>query len=257
MVGLTRLGLSAAYAGRFGGDEAGELGKRSLSEEGVDITYAETVSDAITQVAFILIDETSGERTVIWQRDEKLAYLASDAPIEAAVRGRVLHMTPHDTAACIRMAKAAREKRVVVSLDVDNVFDGIEELLPLVDVCISSAEFPEKLLGIADQQTALREIASRYGCAVTGLTLGRAGSLFLVDGSIIETPGFDVPGGCVDTTGAGDAFRTGFLFGIVTGEGIEETACIANAVAALKCRGVGARSTLPDVKALQTILKNV
>lgn len=257
MVGLARLGLKAAYAGRFGGDPAGELGKKSLIEEGVDVEYAETVPEALTQVAFILIDETTGERTVIWQRDEKLAYTAADAPVEAAVRGRLLHMTPHDTAACIRMAVAAKERGVIVSLDVDNVFDGIEELLPLVDICIGSADFPEKLLGIADQHAALREIASRYGCPVIGLTLGRAGSVVLFDDRIIETSGFDVPGGCVDTTGAGDAFRTGFLFGILTGGGIEEATCTANAVAALKCRGVGARSTLPNVKEVQTMLKNI
>lgn len=257
MVGLSRLGLNASYAGRFGGDHAGEIGIRSLTDEGVNITYAETVTDALTQVAFILIDETTGERTVIWQRDAKLAYAAADAPVAAAVRGRVLHMTPHDTAACITMAKAAKAKGVVVSLDVDNVFDGIEDLLPLVDVCISSADLPEKLLGISDQRAALGEMSSRYGCAVIGLTLGGAGSIFRIGEKVLETPGFDVPGGCVDTTGAGDAFRTGFLFGLLTGEDIEGSARVANAVAALKCRGVGARSSLPFVNELQTMLKNV
>ena len=49
---------------------------------------------------------------------------------------------------------------------------------------------------------------------------------------------------------AGDAFRTGFLFGILTGETVEGSARIANAVAALKCRGLGARSALPDRKEL-------
>lgn len=257
MVGLARLGSKTAYIGRFGGDHAGDIGVRSLIDEGVDMTYAENVADARTQVAFILIDEQTGERTVIWQRDKRLAYSADDVPLAAVRRGRLLHMTPHDTAACVRMATAAKEYGVVVSLDVDNVFDGIEELLPLVDVCISSADFPEKLLGIRDHEMALGEIASRFGCGVVGLTLGRAGSIFLLDGHIIETPGFDVPGGCVDTTGAGDAFRTGFLFGVITGEGVAESSRIANAVAALKCRGVGARSTLPQKQEVQTVLKNI
>ncbi len=256
MVGLKRLGLTAAYAGRFGGDHAGEFGIRSLVDEGVDVTYTDTIHGARTQVAFIAIDVRNGERTIMWQRDERLAYTDEDAPLDAATRGRVLHMTPHDTLACIRMAKAARAKGVIVSLDVDNVFDGIEELLPLVDVCIASAEFPERLLGITDKKAALGEIASRYGCGVTGLTLGAAGSIIYCQDTFFETPAFDVPGGCVDTTGAGDAFRTGFLYGMLTDNTVDESARMANAVAALKCRGLGARSTLPDKQELTTLLKN-
>lgn len=254
MVGLRRLGFRTAYAGRFGDDHAGEIGLRSLIDEGVDVSNAEIVPEARTQVAFILIDARNGERTVIWQRDKRLGYADIDAPVMVAAQGRILHMTPHDTLACIRMARAAREKGVIVSIDVDNVFDHIEELLPLVDICIASAAFPEKLLGVADKQTAMREMASRFGCAVVGITLGAAGSMFLSQGAFIETPGFDVPGECVDTTGAGDAFRAGFLCGVLNGDGVEESSRIANAVAALKCRGLGARAALPDVSDLSLLI---
>src|SRR5687767_11822129 len=66
LVGLRRLGMKTAYAGRFGSDAEGVFGLKSLVDEGVDITYAETVEGARTQIAFILIDDQSGERTVIW-----------------------------------------------------------------------------------------------------------------------------------------------------------------------------------------------
>ena len=256
MAGLRRLGLKTAYAGRFGDDHEGDIGLQSLVDEGVDVSLTERVADAKTQVAFITIDRKSGERTILWQRDELLSYDEKDAPVEIASRCRVLHMTPHDTQACIRMANAARTVGAIVSLDIDNVFDGVEELLPLVDICLASSEFPEKLLGITDKKRALQEISSRYGCAVTGLTLGDAGSLVLCGGTFIETPAFAVPGGCVDTTGAGDAFRTGFLYGVLTGGSVEESCSAANAVAALKCRGIGARNTLPNQPELQTMLKN-
>ena len=104
---------------------------------------------------------------------------------------------------------------------------------------------------------ALSEIAGRFGCAVAGVTLGSAGSVVLCDGSFIETPGFAVPGGCVDTTGAGDAFRCGFLFGLLTGESVETSATMANAVAALKCREIGARAGLPTRDELNNFLKKV
>jgi len=255
MVGLQRLGLKTAYAGRFGDDPAGMLGLTSLIDEGVDLAHAETIAGARTQGAFIVIDERSGERTVIWHRDAKLAYTKMVAPTAAASLGRVLHMTPHDTAACIAMAQAARFEGVIVSLDIDNVFDGVEMLLSFVDVCVMSDDLPRKLLGGVDNRGALREINSRFGCAVVGLTLGAQGSLFLCGGSFIETTGLPVPGGCVDTTGAGDAFRCGFLYGMLTGESVEASARIGNAVAALKCRSFGARSGLPTLRELDATLK--
>jgi sugar/nucleoside kinase (ribokinase family) len=255
MLGLARLGMKTAYVGRFGDDPAGGIGIDSLKTEAVDTTYSEIIPGALTQIAFIIIDEHSGERTVIWQRDEKLRYSAAEAPIHAAKRGRAMHLTPHDTAACIAMAKAAKEAGVIVSADVDNVFEGIEELLPLVDVCIVSSEFPTKFLGMSDSRPALQELSSRFGCPVMGVTLGEDGSLLYCNGTFIETPGFKVPGGCADTTGAGDAFRTGFLFGMLTGRNIEESSAAANAVAALNCRGYGARSALPTVSELDLLLK--
>ena len=65
MVGLQRLGLKTAYIGRFGDDQAGDFGLQSLRGEGVDVRFAEQISRAKSQIAFIIIDERSGERTVI------------------------------------------------------------------------------------------------------------------------------------------------------------------------------------------------
>src|SRR6476661_66247 len=242
VVGLQRLGLKTAYVGRFGSDQAGDFGILSLKEEGVDTSHAQQISGAKTQIAFIVVDTRSGERTVIWQRDKKLAYSESDAPVEIVDRAKVVHFTPHDALACRRMAARARDNGVLVSLDIDNYFDGTDELLPLVDVLIASAEFPKKLLGIDDTRSALTEIKSRFGCSVVGVTLGESGSLILCGDTFVETTGFAVPGGCRDTTGAGDAFRVGLIYGILRDESVEESARFANAVAALKCRQVGART---------------
>lgn len=255
MVGLQRLDLKTAYIGRVGGDREGEFGLQSLREAGVDISFAERIELARTQIAFIVIDERSGERTVIWHRDKLLAYTANDAPLEAAALGKILHCTPHDARACLLMARRAREKGTIVSCDVDNLFDGIEELLPHVDVLISSIELPERLVGIADKKTALREIKARFGCRVVGMTLGEKGSLILCENEFIETTGYAVPNGCQDTTGAGDAFRVGLLYGLLRGESVETAARMANAVAALKCRQLGARTALPNRAELSALLE--
>jgi sugar/nucleoside kinase (ribokinase family) len=256
MVGISRLGLKTAYVGRFGADGEGDFGLQTLLDEAVDVTFAEKISGAKTQIAFIVIDQRSGERTVIWHRDKLLAYNEVDAPVKTGELGKVLHFTPHDTQACLQMVRRAKAENTIVSVDIDNVFVGIDELLPQVDVLISSAEFPEKIVGIKDRNQALREIKERFGCTIVGMTLGESGSLILCENEFVETKGFQVPNGCKDTTGAGDAFRVGFLYGLLTGTDVETAARMANAVAALKCRSLGARTSLPTETELLNFIKN-
>ena len=255
MVGLARLGLKTSYAGRFGADREGDFGLQTLIDENVSVQFAEQITGARTQIAFIVIDEKSGERTVIWHRDEKLAYREKDAPLPSATLGKILHFTPHDTRACLQMAREAKKSGTIVSIDIDNIFDGIDELLPMVDIFISSAEFPEKLVGIKDKKESLREIKRRFGCEIVGMTLGKEGSLVLCSDKFIKSKGFVVPNGCKDTTGAGDAFRVGFLYGLLKNESIETAANMANAVAALKCRALGARTALPNDAELTEMIR--
>jgi sugar/nucleoside kinase (ribokinase family) len=255
MVGLNRLGLRTAYAGRFGSDEEGRFGLETLAAEGVDVRRAEVVQGARTQIAFIVIDARTGERTIMWNRDERLAYGAQEAPADFAARGRVLHMDAHDPPACARLAREARAAGTIISLDIDNIYEGLEELLPLVDVLISSKEFPRRLTGIEDPLAALVETKARVRPdAVVGMTLGERGASIYHEGVLLETSAFPVPGGCRDTTGAGDAFHTGFLYGLLQGEELEACLTLGCAVAALKCRSLGARTALPNALELNQLL---
>ena len=254
LTALQRLGMRTAYAGRFGSDAEGQFGLKALKAEGVNVEFAEVVAGARNQIAFILIDEPSGERTVIWDRDERLAYRADEAPVEIAARGRVLHLDAHDPPACVPLAQAARRAGTIVSADIDNIYEGLPELLPLIDVLISSKEFPQRLTGIEDARASLTEIKARYGCAIVGMTRGTRGALLYHEGIFLESPAFVVPGGCRDTTGAGDAFHAGFIYGLLRGEEIEASLRLANATAALKCRALGARTSLPTEKELTEFL---
>ena len=254
MVTLQRLGLRTAYAGRFGSDEEGRFGLDSVKSEGVDVEFAEVIQGARNQLAFIIIDARNGERTIIWDRDERLSYRADEAPVALASLGRVLHLDAHDPPACARMAEAAHKAGTIISADIDNLYDGLPELLPLVDILITSREFPHRLIGIADERASLVEMKARYGCKIVGLTKGAGGALILCDGQFIESAAFEVPGGCRDTTGSGDAFHGGFLYGLLTGADIETSLKIANAVAALKCRDLGARTALPNRSQLNEFL---
>ena len=254
MVALQRLGMKTAYAGTFGSDDAGRFGLESLVSEGVNVDYAQTIDGATNQVAFIIIDARSGERTIIWDRDERLSYRAEEAPADLAAGGRILHIDAHDPPACAAMARAAQDGGTIVTADIDNIYEGLPELLPLVDVLITSSEFPHRLTGISDLRASLTEIKSRYGCAIVGATLGARGAIIYCEGQFIESPAFAVPGGCRDTTGAGDAFHAGFIYGMLQGEDVESCLKIGNAIAALKCRALGGRTALPDERELREFL---
>jgi sugar/nucleoside kinase (ribokinase family) len=256
MVSLRRLGLKTAYAGRFGSDPEGLFGFQTLKDDDVNVDFAEIVEGARNQIAFITIDARSGERTIVWDRDDRLAYKPEDAPAEFGSTGRVLHLDAHDPPACVRVAQAARASGTIVSADIDNVYEGLPELLPLIDIMIGSKEFPRRVTGITDERAALIELKARYGCRLVGMTIGAAGAVVYGDGSFIESPGFAAPGGCRDTTGAGDAFHGGLLYGLLTGEDIETSLMFGNAVAAIKCSALGARTALPTKRALALFLSS-
>lgn len=114
MVALQRLGLRTAYAGRFGSDAAGQFGLAALKDEGVDTEFAEVVEDARNQMAFIIVDARSGDRTILWDRDDRLGYSATEAPTRIAAQGRVLHLDAHDPPACARMAEVARAAGTII-----------------------------------------------------------------------------------------------------------------------------------------------
>ena len=254
MVALQRLGLKTAYAGRFGSDDDGQFGLRAIEREGVNLDFAETIAGADNQVAFIIIDSRSGERTIIWDRDDRLSYLPDEVPLELASRGRVLHLDAHDPPACAAMARAARAAGAIITADIDNVYEGLPELLPLIDVLITSSEFPHRLTGIRDERASLIELKTRYGCAIVGATLGARGALVYCNDEFVQSPAFEVPGGCRDTTGAGDAFHSGFIYGMLRDEDLESCMKTGNAVAALKCRALGGRKALPTQRELSGFL---
>jgi sugar/nucleoside kinase (ribokinase family) len=254
MVALQRLGLKTAYAGRFGSDPEGLFGLATLKDDGVNVDYAEVVEGARNQIAFITIDARNGERTIVWDRDERLAYSPEEAPVEFGSMGCVLHLDAHDPRACLRLAQAARASGTIVSADIDNVYDGLPELLPFIDILIGSKEFPHRVTGIAAERAALIELKARYGCAITGMTLGTDGAVVYCNGEFLESSAFETPGGCKDTTGAGDAFHGGFLYGFLSGEDVETSLRFGNAVAAMKCSALGARTALPTQAQLQKFL---
>jgi sugar/nucleoside kinase (ribokinase family) len=253
MVALARLGMRTRYIGKIGSDDLGEFQIHSLESEGVECGGVRIEDGAESQTAFILIDEASGERTVIWHRDERLMIEADEVDRAAVTSGRVLLLDGHNVAASIAAARYARDAGVPTVLDIDNIYAGSDKLFPLIDFLVSSTSFPLRMTQETDLQTALRKLQDRTGSIFVAATLGQDGVLAYFHGRFIHSPAFTVD--CKDTTGAGDAFHGGFIYGLLAGLSVEETLRFANAVAALKCRAIGARTALPTLAEVNDLLR--
>lgn len=248
-----RLGWRSRYVGSFGSDEFAVMGRASLEAEGVDVSAAWNVDGATSQFAVVIVDD-SGDRTVLWNRHPALAIAPSDVPVDAVRSGRVLIVDCHETAGATAAARAARQAGVLTIVDVEKVRPGIEALLAEIDAIVAAEDFPTAHTGYADPGRAIAALAAQYAAPLVSVTLGAEGSLTWCQGREVRTPGFRVD--CVDTTGAGDAFRGGFAAGCLSlpdGE-VEDVLAYANAVAALNCRGLGARGGMPTPREVEALL---
>ena len=242
MIACRRLGLPRVrYLGKVGDDEAGRLSRRSLEESGVDCRYLLTEPGTPNQAAVIVIDGESGERTIFWQRSDRLNMTPAELPAEAFCCAPVLLVDGHDQDAAIRCAEEARARGIATVLDVDRVRSRTRELLRLIDFCIGSETFPKDLTGESDLDSALLRAAEGFP-GFLAATLGPAGVAFAWEGRVHRVPGFAVP--AVDTTGAGDVFHGAFLYGLVQGWPLGRILPFANAAAALNCTAPGARGGL-------------
>jgi sulfofructose kinase len=245
-VGCARLGWKTQYIGTFGDDDAARIGIESLERDQVDTSLVRRIPNATSHTSLVLVDVRSGDRTVIWYRDPRLAMSGEDVPVDAISKGRVLLVDDHEPLAATVAARAAREAGVRTVIDVEKLRPGTEELLQHIDVIIAAEHLPSELTGLPDLGAALREMARRFDPAHTCATLGPKGSLSLVDGKEVRTPAFEVH--VEDTTGAGDAFRAGFISGWLragSNPNVHDVLRYAHGVAALNCRGLGARDALP------------
>lgn len=251
MVACRLWGLRARYVGKIGDDAAGEFQRDELARERVEAHWI-VAPGVASQMAYILVDERTGERTVLWKRDPKIALVPEDLRREWISGARILLVDGHDTAAATRAARWAREEKIVVVGDFDNRYEGVEVLLECTDSVIASKDFPERLTGEKNLLKSLPEILADFKCRLTAATLGPEGVLAWDGARFFLCPGFRV--NAVDTTGAGDIFHGAFLYGLVQNWKVQEILEFSCAAAALNCEAMGARgriATLEEIARLR------
>lgn len=243
------LGLRAGYLGPLGSDDNGRLIRSELERRGVDLSGV-LVRDAPARFAIILVDESTGERTVLWHRDPGLDI--GEGEIDSSVlSARVLHVDDVDERAAIRTAKAAVARGLIVTSDLDRVTEYTHDLVASVSIPIFAEHVPPTLTGERDPERALRKLRQQHA-GLLCVTLGTAGSMALDGDRLIHVPAFKVH--AVDTTGAGDIFRAGFVYGLLAGWQTLDILKFANAAAAVSCTRLGAMGSAPALAEVEQML---
>jgi sulfofructose kinase len=252
MVTCARLGLRAKYIGTIGDDERGRIQLESLRGSDVNISHVQQRRNCPNQSAYIIIDQSTGERTVFWSRPDCLTISPEEITPDQITCARLLHIDGHDTPAMEHAARIAREHRIPVTVDVDTIYAGFDRVLPYVDYLIASSEFPARWTGLDDPFLALETIQRRFGMKVAAMTLGAHGALALTEGRFIYSPAFVV--NCIDTTGAGDVFHGAFCYSVLQQMPIGDALEFSNAMAALNCTAVGARGGIATLDEARNLL---
>jgi sulfofructose kinase len=222
-----------------GDDERGRVQMESLLESGINLDHVQVRKGCANQSAYIIIDRTTGERTVLWRREECLRLEPEEITPEQITCARLLHIDGHDTRAVEGAARIARRHGIPVTVDVDTIYHGFDQVLPHIDYLIASSEFPAQWTNQSDPFKALQMIQREYGLRVAAMTLGAHGALALENGNFVYSPAFVV--NCVDTTGAGDVFHGAFCYAVLRGMCMRDALDLSNAMAALNCTAIGAR----------------
>lgn len=253
MVACAALGLRVKYIGTVGDDHRGQVQLESLRGTGINIDDVRVRKDCANQTAYILIDQTTGERTVLWERLDCLKLNPEEITPAMITSARMLHIDGHDTPAVSHAARIARKHGIPVTVDVDTIYHGFDQVLPNVDYLVTSSEFPVAWTSERDPLRALELIQNEYGMKVAAMTLGAHGALARVDGRFVYSPAFVV--NCVDTTGAGDVFHGAFCYAVLQGMPMREALDFSNAMAALNCTALGARGGIRGLKDAEALMR--
>jgi sulfofructose kinase len=249
---IARLGGQVELWSRTGGDSAGERIHKFLAADGVDITYVRTFEHARSSTSAVIVDN-NGERLIIGERDHAMPMDSSWLPFER-IAGAAAVLSDLRWVEGTRDAfKEARARGVPTLLDADLGGGGLlAEFLCLADYAIFSAPALEAFAPGRDERAQIEAVLAA-GVRHAGVTRGGEGYAWLSkSGDAGHQPAYKAE--IVDTTGAGDAFHGAFAWALADGRSPAECARVASAVAALKCRRLGARAGLPTRAELDEFL---
>jgi sulfofructose kinase len=258
MVTLARLGARVAMLDVVADDWRGKIIRDEFERDGVCTGYLQQVQGCESSLSTVLVRRGSGARTIVYYPGTTPDLSPAYIPREVVQSARFLHLNGRHRQATMQAVAWARAAGVQVSFDGGaSLYEPeMRTLIPLVDVCVVAREFALRHTGAPDLHEAARALLAE-GPAIVAITDGTQGSwVFTQPGEAFHQPAYLMPR-VVDTTGCGDSYHGAFLFGLLRGMSLRETAALASAVAALNSQHLGGRTGLPTLDEAQTFLARV
>jgi len=246
-----RWGLKTRYLGLIGDDELGEFLRRDLEREPMEVLL-EPVAGVRSHFSLIIVDQPTGSRTILWDRDANLRYTeeALLSRRRQVTEGRLLHLDAHDLENSIRIAGWAKQAGMLTVIDIDKSEEGVERLLSRIDFAIVSLSFLEQFSGSDDWEMGLRRTAE-VARGFLAVTRGEEGASVFRNGEIYTFPACKIEP--VDTTGAGDVFHGAFIYALFRNYSVANCMRFANAAGALSCTRLGARGGIPELDEVKAL----
>lgn len=250
---LTRLGHTVRLVSAVGSDPAGSFVLEHCRRNTIDERYL-AVSEHLTTSINVPLISPDGERSVITNRSGSLWQLAlSDLDLDALNEGSTLSFASIfnnariDNDAMLKIFRKARERGMTICADMVSPRFGehvgaIREALSFVDYFFPNYEEARVLTGLSD----LDEVADCFlSCGVKNVVIkiGRRGAFVKNAKQRMIVPIYP-KASCVDTTGAGDNFASGFLAALLEGRTLRECTEFANVTASIAIEAVGATTAL-------------
>ncbi|MCS7119131.1 MAG: carbohydrate kinase family protein [Archaeoglobaceae archaeon] len=246
IVGLSRLKVRSAYIGKIGDDVEGKILLEDLEKEGVD-TKAVIKADGRSGTAIIFVDDL-GNRAILVDPGVNDTIRYEEIDLNFVKSHSLIHLTSFICKNGFESFKS--QKKIVGEFELVSFDPGMpyaergNEIIPILKkttIFLPNKIEIEKIFNM-DYMSAAEECIS-LGIEVVAVKLGEKGCWIKSKSKEIFIPPFSVR--VVDTTGAGDAFNAGFLYGYINGKDIEKCGKIGNYVASLCIQQIGARAGLP------------
>ncbi len=250
LVALSRLGIKTRWLGRVGDDEFGRIILEDMSREGVELE-ADIDGENPSPLSIIIVDSQTGARSICYRPGCSFAY-GKDFPDAALKNVDMLHLDGFFLDAAARAARQCRSVGVKVSLDAENSSPELLELIKDVDILIPNLGVARAIAREDDVEACLKKL-SELGPGTVVITGGSEGSWGYEGGRFTRVEALKVD--AVDTTGCGDAYHGGFLFGELKGWDLESRMLFASACSALKATRLGGRRGLPDREEMREFLR--
>ncbi|WNJ90684.1 adenosine kinase [Bosea sp. 685] len=254
IAGLASFGGKGAFIGKVKADELGKLYRHDLTSLGVSFDTAFAMEGPATARSFIIVTP-DGERTMNTYLGACQGLTVADVDAKAVESADIIYLEgylwdPPAAKEAFRKASEIAHKaggRVAITLSdsfcVDRYRDEFLGLIRngMVDLVFANEHELKSLYQTADFETALA--ALRAENILAAVTRSEKGALAVTPDGIIAEPVFPVER-IVDSTGAGDLFAAGFLFGLTSGREVRDALRLGALAAAEVISHVGAR---PDM----------